>query len=168
MYCQNCGRENVANARFCVACGLALITVMPVQTTQYYGQQAQLPQQPYAYQQYYQQPVYCTPSQENSSSKGLGITGVVFGIAGIVLACVPYLAVLLGATGLAFSISGKRAALQGEQSSSVTAGIALSIVAVGISLMLIALDVMFWAITGTGIFNFWIGDFHFGFGERTQ
>ena len=168
MHCQNCGNQNIASAGFCSGCGAALTVPAPTYPTQYYGQQPQLPQQPYAYQQYSQQPPFYVPPQENSSSKGLGVTGVVFGLVGMVTFCIPYLGIIFGVTGLVFSFSGKRAALQGEPFGSSTAGLVVSSIAIAISFVLIVLDIVLWLTTGTGIFYFYSGDFSFGLGAPRQ
>lgn len=163
MYCQNCGKETVDDARFCAECGVALVTADPAYPQQHCEQQSQQSALAHQYTSL-QEPVFCEHFQKEDSSKKLGITGVALGVAGVVLACAPYLGVVFGTVGLIFSILGKRIDPHSELSGPPLAGIIVSAIAATISLILVTFDVMMWIITGTGFYTFRIGDLTFGLG----
>ncbi len=139
MFCSQCGTNNADGAAFCAGCGA------PLENEQTVKQEAPVqdtPVQPEA-------PVYQAPQNDFQPSynptpnpelpgKGMGIAGMILGIASIVFMCTFYLALPCAIVGLILSCSANgKAKKAGMKNGFAVAGIITS--AIGLGLVVIYL-----------------------------
>lgn len=131
--CPGCGAELAPNQRFCGKCGYTLQPQQPQQPA--YQPQPAYQQPVYqqsAYQPDYQQPAYQpVQPQQKTPAMGLGVTGMVLGIVGIVFCWFLCFGFILSVVGLILSIVAKKKGCTGV----ATAGIICSAIGMGIGLI---------------------------------
>lgn len=136
MFCSQCGMNNADNAAFCAGCGAPLANEQPVAQEAPQQPEAPVVQQP----QGDFQPSYTpTPSPE-LPGKGMGIAGMILGIASLVLMCYFYIALPCAIVGLILSCSANgKAKKVGMKNGCAVAGIITSSIGLGLGVIYLLL-----------------------------
>lgn len=127
--CPGCGAELMAHQQFCGQCGYTLQPQQPAYQQPEYQQPAYQPE----YQQNYTQPAYPSqqPPKQKTPAMGLGVTGMVLSILGLVLCWALCFGFILGLVGMILSIVAKKKGCTGV----ATAGIICGAIGMGIGLI---------------------------------
>lgn len=134
--CPQCGAELAPNQHFCGKCGY---TLQPAYQAQPAYQQPAYQQPAYQQPAYPQQPAYQQPEytqgyqqpKKKTPAMGLGVTGMVLGILGIVFCWFMFFGFVFSLVGLILSIVAKKKGCTGV----ATAGIVCSAIGLGIGLI---------------------------------
>ncbi len=143
MFCSQCGTNNAENAAFCAGCGAPLANEpikqeVPIQDTPMQPENPvyQAPQNDF-------QPSYTPTPNPSLPGKGMGIAGMILGIASIVFMCTFYLAIPCAIVGLILSCCAKsKAKKAGMKNGFAVAGIITSSIGLAVAVISIVLTVI--------------------------
>lgn len=141
MFCSQCGTNNADNAAFCAGCGAPLANGQPLKQETPVQDTPMQPENPvYQAPQNDFQPSYTPTPNPSLPGKGMGIAGMILGIASIVFMCTFYLALPCAIVGLILSCSAKsKAKKAGMKNGFAVAGIITSAIGLGLGIIYLIL-----------------------------